>query len=181
MPPTPPKSTPKSAASPVAAGSHAKNSCGYASSQKSLQDMSKMTLFDKLTYQYLYDVESKFPAYIWQTWKSTSPAASLCSGATRSRPADAVHLLRPRGHHRQGGREPDPPALRVGARGARGLRGAVAAAAVLKADFFRYLILLARGGIYLDIDTHAIKSAERIPKSVPHEMVGLGHRHRGRP
>jgi hypothetical protein len=29
-------------------------------------------------------------------------------------------------------------------------------AVILKADFFRYLILLARGGIYADIDTEAI-------------------------
>lgn len=28
---------------------------------------------------------------------------------------------------------------------------------ILKADFFRYLILLARGGVYADIDTYALK------------------------
>jgi len=45
---------------------------------------------------------------------------------------------------------------------------------VLKADFFRYLILLARGGIYSDIDTHALRSAaEWLPDSVPKEAVGL--------
>ena len=30
---------------------------------------------DKLAYQFPYDVEAKFPAYIWQTWKYT-PAKS---------------------------------------------------------------------------------------------------------
>ena len=45
---------------------------------------------------------------------------------------------------------------------------------VLKADFFRYLILLARGGIYTDIDTMALKPAtEWVPKSVPLESYGL--------
>ncbi len=45
---------------------------------------------------------------------------------------------------------------------------------MLKADFFRYLILLARGGIYSDIDTYAIRSAlEWIPEQVPRESVGL--------
>ncbi|KAK7207301.1 nucleotide-diphospho-sugar transferase [Myxozyma melibiosi] len=32
---------------------------------------------------------------------------------------------------------------------------------VLRADFFRYLILLARGGIYSDIDTRALKSTKK--------------------
>lgn len=31
---------------------------------------------------------------------------------------------------------------------------------ILKADFFRYLILLARGGVYADIDTYALKPAQ---------------------
>jgi len=46
--------------------------------------------------------------------------------------------------------------------------------AVLKADFFRYLILLARGGIYSDIDTYALKSAsEWLPEAVPRRAIGL--------
>jgi alpha 1,6-mannosyltransferase len=45
---------------------------------------------------------------------------------------------------------------------------------VLKADFFRYLILLARGGIYSDIDTYAIRSAlEWVPERIPQQSIGL--------
>lgn len=45
---------------------------------------------------------------------------------------------------------------------------------VLRADFFRYLILLARGGIYTDIDTTALKSTtEWIPDEVPRSSLGL--------
>jgi alpha 1,6-mannosyltransferase len=45
---------------------------------------------------------------------------------------------------------------------------------VLKADFFRYLILLARGGIYSDIDTAALKSAtEWVPADVPRNTFGM--------
>ena len=45
---------------------------------------------------------------------------------------------------------------------------------VMKADFFRYLILLARGGIYTDIDTTALKSAvEWVPSEVPRSTYGL--------
>ena len=45
---------------------------------------------------------------------------------------------------------------------------------VLKADFFRYLILLARGGIYSDIDTEALKPAsEWLPEGFDRATVGL--------
>ena len=45
---------------------------------------------------------------------------------------------------------------------------------VLKADFFRYLILLARGGIYSDIDTTALQSTtDWLPKEFPRSTIGL--------
>ena len=45
---------------------------------------------------------------------------------------------------------------------------------ILKADFFRYLILLARGGIYADIDTQALKPTnEWVPESFNIKSVGL--------
>ena len=45
---------------------------------------------------------------------------------------------------------------------------------ILKADFFRYLILLARGGIYADIDTEALKPAHQwLPETSPANTVGL--------
>ncbi|OTB00014.1 glycosyltransferase family 32 protein [Hypoxylon sp. CI-4A] len=140
--------------------------------QKAIQDISKMSLYDKLAYQYPYDVETKFPAYIWQTWKWT-PA----SGEFRFRDEEAswttqhpgfvhevitdqvaVHLLKLL-------YAPVPEVLEA---------YNAMPQPVLKADFFRYLILLARGGIYSDIDTFAIRSAlEWIPDSVPKESIGL--------
>jgi alpha 1,6-mannosyltransferase len=46
--------------------------------------------------------------------------------------------------------------------------------AVLKADFFRYLILLARGGIYSDIDTEVLKPAsDWLPGDFDRATVGL--------
>ena len=45
---------------------------------------------------------------------------------------------------------------------------------VLKADFFRYLILLARGGIYSDIDTEALKPAsDWLPDDFDRATAGL--------
>ncbi|KAL3418878.1 initiation-specific alpha-mannosyltransferase [Phlyctema vagabunda] len=145
-----------------------------ASSQQLLQDLSKAPLKDKLAYQFPYDVETKFPAYIWQTWKYTPASGEF---GEKFRPAEAswsekhpgfvhevitdqvaVHLLR----HLYAS---VPEVLEA---------YTALPVAVLKADFFRYLILLARGGIYSDIDTHALKSAaEWIPDKVPRESIGL--------
>jgi alpha 1,6-mannosyltransferase len=45
---------------------------------------------------------------------------------------------------------------------------------ILKADFFRYLILFARGGIYADIDTEALRPAYQwLPETSPAKTVGL--------
>lgn len=140
--------------------------------QQTLQDMSKLSLYDKLAYQFPYDVETRFPAYIWQTWKWT-PAHSEFDFReqeatwTEQHPgfvhevitdSVAVHLLR---------------LLYASVPEVLEAYDALPLP-VLKADFFRYLILLARGGIYSDIDTFAIRSAlEWIPESVPRDAVGL--------
>jgi alpha 1,6-mannosyltransferase len=134
--------------------------------------MSKMTLYDKLAYQYPYDVETKFPAYIWQTWKYTPANGEFTfrdqeATWTEQHPGFihevitdqvAVHLLR---------------LLYASVPEVLEAYDSLPLP-VLKADFFRYLILLARGGIYSDIDTYAIRSAtEWVPDSVPQEAVGL--------
>ena len=128
----------------------------------------------QIQYAFPYDPEGKFPAYIWQTWKTTPASGDF---EEEFRPAEAswselhpsfvhevitdsvaVHLIR---HFYASIPEvieaydalPEP---------------------VMKADFFRYLILLARGGIYSDIDTTALKSAvEWVPPEVPRTAYGL--------
>lgn len=152
--------------------STSKNWHGSPAGQKSMQNMSKMTLYEKLSYQYPYDVETKFPAYIWQTWKYTPANTEFTfreqeATWTEQHPGFihevitdqvAVHLLRLL-------YASVPEVLEA---------YEALPLPVLKADFFRYLILLARGGIYSDIDTYALQSAtEWIPDSVPHEAVGL--------
>ncbi|KAK3363314.1 glycosyltransferase family 32 protein [Lasiosphaeria hispida] len=140
--------------------------------QQAMQDMSKLSLYDKLAYQFPYDVETKFPAYIWQTWKWTPAHGEFDfreqeATWTEQHPGFihevitdqvAVHLLR---------------LLYASVPEVLEAYDALPLP-VLKADFFRYLILLARGGIYSDIDTYAIRSAvEWIPESVPRDAVGL--------
>lgn len=139
--------------------------------QKSIMDPN-MSLYEKLAYQYPYDVESKFPAYIWQTWKYTPADGEFAfreqeATWTEQHPGFihevitdtvAVHLLR---------------LLYASVPEVLEAYDALPLP-VLKADFFRYLILLARGGIYTDIDTYAIRSAvEWIPDSVPRDTLGL--------
>ncbi|KAJ4386308.1 alpha-1,6-mannosyltransferase Och1 [Gnomoniopsis smithogilvyi] len=145
---------------------------GNNGAQKPLQDTSKWTLTDKLAYQYPYDVESKFPAYIWQTWKYTPS-----EGQFRFRGEEASWTQ----HHPGFVHEVITDA--VAANMVKLFYAAVPEVLeayealplpVLKADFFRYLILLARGGVYSDIDTSALKSAvEWVPESVPREAIGL--------
>ncbi|POS86538.1 hypothetical protein EPUL_001233 [Erysiphe pulchra] len=144
------------------------------SSQKPLADLSHASLREKLTYQYPYDLEIRFPAYIWQTWKFT-PASGEFKESYR--PAEASWTeLHPSFIHEV---ITDQVALHL----LRHLYASIPEIldaytslplAILKADFFRYLILFARGGIYADIDTHVVKSAiEWLPESVPREAIGL--------
>lgn len=140
--------------------------------QMTLQDPTRMSLYDKLAYQFPYDVETKFPAYIWQTWKYT-PA----NGEFNFREQEATWTqLHPGFVHEVITDDVAVHLLRLLYASVPEVVEAYNALPqpVLKADFFRYLILLARGGIYSDIDTFAIKSAmEWIPDGVPQESVGL--------
>ncbi|KAK0733844.1 nucleotide-diphospho-sugar transferase [Lasiosphaeria miniovina] len=142
------------------------------SGQHTMQDMSKLSLYDKLAYQFPYDVETKFPAYIWQTWKWT-PA----HGEFQFREQEASWTEQHPGFiHEVITDQVAVNLLRLLYASVPEVLEAYEALPlpVLKADFFRYLILLARGGIYSDIDTYALQSAlEWIPKSVPRSAVGL--------
>ena len=140
----------------------------------SANDMRKRPLREQLQYQFPYDVEAKFPAFIWQTWKYT-PASGDFNPAFRD-PEASWTALHPTFVHEV---ITDDVAVDF----VRHLYAAVPdiieaydalPVPVLKADFFRYLVLLARGGIYSDIDTMALKSAaDWIPTSVPADSYGL--------
>ncbi len=140
--------------------------------QKPLIDMSHMSTTDKLSYTYPYDIERKFPAYIWQTWKYT-PA----DGQFEFRDQEASWtVLHPGFVHEVITDSVALSLLRMLYASVPEVLEAYEALPlpVLKADFFRYLILFARGGIYSDIDTFALQSADVwIPKAIPRESVGM--------
>ncbi|KAI4140533.1 MAG: hypothetical protein LQ341_003795 [Variospora aurantia] len=143
-------------------------------SQQPMAGPSSKNLRDKLQYQFPYDLEAKFPAYIWQTWKYT-PASGDFGDNFRS--AEASWTEKHPGFVHEVVTDKAAVSLLkylyasvpevVEAYNALPLP-------VLKADFFRYLILLARGGIYTDIDTTAIVSTtDWIPPEVPRSTIGL--------
>ena len=140
--------------------------------QKPLSDMSHMTTYDKLSYAFPYDIMSKFPAYIWQTWKYT-PA----EGEFEFREQEASWTVAHPGFvHEVITDSMALSLLRLFYASVPEVLEAYEALPmpVLKADFFRYLILFARGGIYSDIDTYAIQGADVwIPPSIPQQSVGL--------
>lgn len=128
----------------------------------------------RLAYSFPYDPTSKFPNYIWQTYKSTPASRKF---------QDKFRLLEASWTERHPGfiHEviTDEVAMHMIRHLYSGLPDVLEAyeampLVVLKADFFRYLILLARGGIYTDIDTYAIKSAVNwVPEAVPRTDYGL--------
>lgn len=142
--------------------------------QRPIIDTSRMTLIEKLTYQFPYDLETKFPAYIWQTWKTTPSSGQF---EEIFRPAEASWSEKHPGFIHEV--ITDAVAVNLMKHLYASVPEVLEAYAalplnILKADFFRYLILLARGGIYSDIDTHALKSAlDWLPEYVPREAVGL--------
>ena len=143
-------------------------------SQIPIQALQGKPLRKQLELQFPYDAYSKFPAYIWQTWK-VAPSSPLFESEFRD-PETSWTKLHPTFVHEVISDEVAPHLLKhlfapipevLEAYNALPLP-------VLKADFFRYLILLARGGIYSDIDTTAIKPAtDWVPSDVPRSSYGM--------
>lgn len=145
-----------------------------AASQQPLGESSSKSLLEQLQYQFPYDREGKFPAYIWQTWKVTPASGDF---GDNFRPAEASWTEKHPGFIHEV--VTDKAAVLL----LRHLYASVPEVVeaynslpmpVLKADFFRYLILLARGGIYTDIDTTALKSTtDWLPTEVSRSTIGL--------
>lgn len=142
--------------------------------QVPLGQLNAQPLRKQLAYMFPYDAESKFPAYIWQTWKYTPAEGKF---GEEFRPAEASWSeLHPTFVHEVITDSVASHLIRHFYASIPEVQEAYEALPqpVLKADFFRYLILLARGGIYSDIDTTALKSAvEWVPAEVPRTSYGL--------
>ncbi|KAF2773061.1 hypothetical protein EJ03DRAFT_265559 [Teratosphaeria nubilosa] len=117
----------------------------------------KRPLRERLACNFPYNSTADLPRRIWQTWKN-SPLEADFPGQYRNSVISWTAL------------NPDFEHLVVTDDDAASLIGYLYASVpevtdaykallepILKADFFRYLVLLAQGGIYSDIDTHALK------------------------
>ncbi|EZF78126.1 hypothetical protein H105_00748 [Trichophyton soudanense CBS 452.61] len=132
------------------------------------------TLLGRLKYHFPYGVKAKFPGYIWQTWKYT-PADGEFDPMLRPLEASWTEL-HPGFVHQVVDDESAIYFLKYLYSSFPEIIEAYESLPlpVLKADFFRYLILHARGGIYSDIDTTALRSAtEWIPATFDRSTFGL--------
>jgi alpha 1,6-mannosyltransferase len=147
---------------------------GTAANQIPLEKTNMQTLRKQLAFAYPYRKESKFPAYIWQTWKHDPSSNKF---PEQWRPAEASWTeLNSDFVHEVITDDVASSLIQHLYASVPEIHEAYTALPrpVLKADFFRYLILLARGGIYSDIDTVALKPATQwIPGSIPRDSFGL--------
>ncbi|CAI7665724.1 unnamed protein product [Penicillium palitans] len=131
-------------------------------------------LRERLRYQFPYEIENRFPAYIWQTWKY-NPASFWFDEDLRG-PEASWTEMHPGFTHEVIPDETQQHLIKY-------LYGSVPEVfeaydslplGVMKADFFRYLVLLARGGVYSDIDTSALKPAHTwLPEELDRSTIGF--------
>lgn len=133
-----------------------------------------MLLREKLMFMVPYDTQAKFPGYIWQLWKhglnDDRFDATFRDGQAQwaVRNPGFVHEL-----------FNDDTAYAT----IKHLYGHVPAVVeayealpevILKMDFFRYLILFAKGGVYADVDTFPLQPVPNwIPENVSPTELGL--------
>jgi len=161
--------------------------------QLSLAEIRNLPVAEQLAYQFPYQVSSKFPAYIWQTWKFTPASPDfeekfrITEASWTEKHPTFVHEVNVETIVCSVG-SANPYILQVitdlvAKHLIEHLYSAVPDVLeayrvlplpILKADFFRYLILLARGGIYSDIDTLALQPApDWISSNFKLNQIGL--------
>ncbi|KAJ5099465.1 hypothetical protein N7532_006466 [Penicillium argentinense] len=147
---------------------------GKSSLQQPLAPPPTAPLRERLRFQFPYNLETQFPAYIWQTWKY-APSSKYFDADLRDMEASWTEM-HPYFMHQVIGDDTQRHLIEY-------LYGSVPDVfeaydslplAVMKADFFRYLVLLARGGIYSDIDTRALKPAHFwLPEDLDRKTIGF--------
>ncbi|CCD22537.1 uncharacterized protein NDAI_0A03800 [Naumovozyma dairenensis CBS 421] len=142
--------------------------------EKKIQELkpplSDATIREKLTYQFPYDPIEKFPAFIWQTWSNDIKLEQLMEikDIWDSQNPGFVHeilnddISEALIHHYY---SKVPEVIKA---------YNYLPSRILKIDFFKYLILLARGGIYADVDTKPLQPVPNwIPEAVVPSKIGL--------
>lgn len=133
-----------------------------------------LTLREKLAFVYPYDSLRKFPAYIWQCWRYGLNDDRFDEKFKEGETAWAVK--NPGFVHELFNDDTSTAMVHHLYKGVPEVLRAYEALPliILKMDFFRYLILLAKGGVYADIDTHPLQAIPNwIPENVAPSEVGL--------
>lgn len=132
------------------------------------------SLREKLAYVVPYDPKSKFPAYVWQTWKhglnDDRFDANYKEGQAQwayKNPGFVHELFN------------DDTSFATVKHLYQHIPQVIEAyklmpEVILKMDFFKYLILFAKGGVYADVDTHPLQPVPNwIPENVSPKELGL--------
>lgn len=128
----------------------------------------------QLSFQFPYEPFAKFPSYIWQTWKQNKDDPDFdhrFKDSVRSWTHKNPNFV----HEVMSDDITDAIVQHLYMNVPKVIEAYEAMPEnILRADFFRYLILLARGGTYSDIDTQALKPVSNwISNSVDPNSVGL--------
>lgn len=129
------------------------------------------TLREKLTWAYGYELTKKFPAYIWQSWNQDPndniELAMYHSNWLGKNPGFVLEVI-----------NDDIMSLLV-YHYYNSVPEVIEAfdalpTAMLKADFFRFLILYVKGGVFADIDTNPLQPVPNwIPENVSPKEIGI--------
>ncbi|ODV89737.1 glycosyltransferase family 32 protein [Tortispora caseinolytica NRRL Y-17796] len=131
-----------------------------------------LSLREQLAYQFPYEPHSYFPSFIWQTAKLRPTHPKF----RRKEEVKSWDTLNPDFVHEV---LTDETSLALIRNLYVHMPNIVEAyenmpSPILRADFFRYLVLLARGGIYTDIDTFDLKPIlDWIPAEMDASKIGL--------
>lgn len=134
----------------------------------------KLSLRDKLVYLYPYDAQVKFPAYIWQSWKHGLNDERFDA---KYREGESQWAYKNPGFvHELFNDDTSHTIIRYLYNNIPEVIEAYESLpeVILRMDFFRYLILFARGGVYADIDTYPLQPVPNwIPENVSPSELGL--------
>ncbi|CDK26516.1 unnamed protein product [Kuraishia capsulata CBS 1993] len=146
--------------------------------ERQLMDMkrppSDASLREKLAFIFPYDQNRKFPAYIWQSWKWGLNDERF---GERFKEGELQWALKNPGFVHE--LFNDDTAGAIIHHIYMHLPEIVEAYelmpnVILKMDFFRYLILLAKGGVYADVDTFPLQPVPNwIPENVAPSEIGM--------
>jgi mannan polymerase II complex HOC1 subunit len=146
--------------------------------EKKIQELrrppAEATLREKLAFLFPYDQSKKFPAYIWQSWKYGLNDERF--GEKFKEGEEQWAIKNPGFVHELFNDDTSHAIVHYLYMSIPEIIEAYESlpSIILKMDFFRYLILLARGGIYADVDTLPLQPVPNwIPENVSPNEIGM--------